>query len=325
MNTYKSLVALATCCLLTTTVSPTLAETVTINPAKDNTLYQDANGTLSNGAGVGLFSGRTGTSGPGIVRSLLKFDIGAEVPATATIDSVTLTLNVSQTATAVSDLFELRRVEADWGEADSMADRGGGVGGPAQPGDATWIHSFTPGTTWTNAGGDFSDVVSATQSVQGLGDFSWSDPQLVADVQDMLDTPHTNFGWILRGNEQFDTTARRFGSRESNNMPALVIEYSPGDGLRADFDEDDDVDGDDLGDWQSAFGSTSGGDADGDTDSDGADFVIWQREFTGPAQLQSLSGTTVVPEPTTVLLAALAWMATALRSRRSGHRSGRCA
>jgi len=69
--------------------------------------------------------------------------------------------------------------------------------------------------------------------------------------------------------------------------------------LLSDFDNDGDVDADDLGDWQSAYASTNGGDTDSDGDSDGADFLTWQREFTGslpPASAVS------VPEPSCLML-----------------------
>src|SRR5690606_628727 len=43
--------------------------------------------------------------------------------------------------------------------------------------------------------------------------------------------------------------------------------------LTADFDNDGDVDGDDLTMWEGGFGNSDAGDADGDGDSDGADFL----------------------------------------------------
>ncbi len=49
----------------------------------------------------------------------------------------------------------------------------------------------------------------------------------------------------------------------------------------ADFDNDGDVDGNDLAQWESSFGPNANADADGDLDSDGADFLAWQRQFTG--------------------------------------------
>lgn len=68
-----------------------------------------------------------------------------------------------------------------------------------------------------------------------------------------------------------------------------------------DFDGNGVVDGDDLDQWQLAYGVDSDGDADGDGDSDGADFLIWQRNFGVTAQnyVGVLSAVTV-PEPTTI-------------------------
>ncbi len=290
------------------------AITANLSAAKDNTLYEDANGLLSNGTGPGFFAGRTGNGD--IRRGLIMFDIAAEIPSSASITSATLTLNVSRAANSLADAIQLQRVETDWGEAGSIADGGfggGGAGGAAQTGDATWTHSFTPATAWTTVGGDFSSVVSASQSVSTPGSYAWSSQQLADDVQDMLGTANANFGWIVLGNESFAQTAKRFDSRESANPPVLTIDYDLPGGFNADFDGDNDVDGDDLGDWQTAFGSGNGGDADGDSDTDGADFLVWQQEFTGPAGLQ----TEFVPEPTsaTLWLTFLAFSALNRRNR----------
>ena len=61
--------------------------TVTLNPDKDNTLYESATGSLSNGAGAYLFSGVTGQ--PGIRRTLVHFNVAGSVPAGARIVSAT--------------------------------------------------------------------------------------------------------------------------------------------------------------------------------------------------------------------------------------------
>ena len=80
----------------------------------------------------------------------------------------------------------------------------------------------------------------------------------------------------------------------------------------ADFDEDGDVDGDDLLRWQTNYGMTGAdhmdGDADGDDDVDGRDFLTWQRQYTGPGVLVSALSlspaalNSVVPEPDTLVL-----------------------
>ena len=80
----------------------------------------------------------------------------------------------------------------------------------------------------------------------------------------------------------------------------------------ADFDEDGFVDADDLATWAAAYGSTNAGDANDDNVTDGADFLVWQRQFTGSAAASA------IPEPATALLgfgAALGVFATARRRR----------
>lgn len=61
----------------------------------------------------------------------------------------------------------------------------------------------------------------------------------------------------------------------------------------ADFNRDFLVDGLDLAEWRTAFGSTSAADADSDNDSDGADFLVWQRSIAPSAAPVAAS----VPEP----------------------------
>jgi hypothetical protein len=65
-----------------------------------------------------------------------------------------------------------------------------------------------------------------------------------------------------------------------------------GGGLTADFDDDGDVDGDDLNVWKPAFGQDANADANGDGFSDGADFLVWQQELGSTAPPVS-----AVPEP----------------------------
>lgn len=70
--------------------------------------------------------------------------------------------------------------------------------------------------------------------------------------------------------------------------------------FEADFDEDGNVDGDDLDRWQAGFGVGAlhtQGDADGNGSVNGADYLVWQRQF-GSSALLTLANT-VVPEPAT--------------------------
>ncbi|MBA3480183.1 MAG: PEP-CTERM sorting domain-containing protein [Pirellulales bacterium] len=68
----------------------------------------------------------------------------------------------------------------------------------------------------------------------------------------------------------------------------------------ADFDEDGDVDGGDLVQWQGDFGVNGRSDADNDGDSDGADFLAWQQRLG--SGLPSVAATAAVPEPAMLLL-----------------------
>jgi T5SS/PEP-CTERM-associated repeat protein len=64
------------------------------------------------------------------------------------------------------------------------------------------------------------------------------------------------------------------------NSNSVVVTVFPA--FTADFDEDGDVDADDLNQWQGDFGENALSDADNDGDSDGADFLAWQQQFGSP-------------------------------------------
>jgi hypothetical protein len=217
--------------LLLTVSQPVLGAVVPIETGKDNTLFEDANGVLSNGIGPNLFTGLSGgIAPPQIKRGLVWFNIAGNVPPGSTIASVNLKLSLLQTQDLSSRTVELRRVLQDWGEGSSNSGLFGGGGAPAATGDATWLHIFFNTDFWVNPGGDFSATVSAGQSVGTFaGDFTWgSTTQMVADVQSWLDDPNNNFGWLLLTNESVIQTARRFGSRENAtvaNRPLLTVEY----------------------------------------------------------------------------------------------------
>ncbi len=207
-----------------------LADTAQIQASRDNTLYEDPAGSLSNGIGVGMFCGRNGSGSAR--RALVRFDVAGAVPAGSTIDSVTLTLNVSQSISPDVSC-SLHRVSADWGEGTSNSSTfGGGGGAPATTGDATWIHRFYNTEMWATSGGDFAAQASATRLVGGPGSYIWnSTPELVADVQAWLDAPATNFGWIVIGDESAIGTAKRFDTHEhtvAGVRPLLVVDFTPG-------------------------------------------------------------------------------------------------
>ena len=87
--------------------------------------------------------------------------------------------------------------------------------------------------------------------------------------------------------------------------------FQPG----ADFDDDGDVDGDDLARWHIGFGLGSFathmlGDADADEDVDGGDFLAWQRQLGQPAPAAA-----TVPEPGHFVIGGFAFLAIAASQR----------
>ena len=217
------------CCVATFTTSTLSQVQVTLDASKDNTLYQDSAGALSNGAGQHIFVGRTNVGGL-IRRALVAFNVAGSIPPGSQIMSVTLTLNMSQTSSGI-DTVSVYRVLADWGEGTSAAFGNEGSGAPATTNDATWIHRFYNTTFWSSPGGDFVPAPSATLPVSLLGPYVWGPTNgMSADVQQWLDSPSQNFGWILVGNETAPHLAKRFDSREDTvltSRPKLTIVYSP--------------------------------------------------------------------------------------------------
>lgn len=217
------------------------ADTVIIQAAKDATLYQNASGLVANGAGAHIFAGRTNQDGVNPVatisirRALLKFDIAAAVPAGATINSVILRLQCTRTRTTTNRLISIRRVLTDWNEGPSDDASNEGSGTNSMPGDVTWTHTLFPTMFWTAPGGDFSGTLSGSLNVGAIGTYNWNSTsggngQMAVDVQNWLNNPATNFGWILSGVETTGSTAKRFDSRTNStvaNRPQLTINFTP--------------------------------------------------------------------------------------------------
>ena len=233
-------------------------------------------GDLSNGAGDGIFAGRTLTNG--VRRGLIMFDLSS-IPAGSTITTATLSLVCIRAGSTFTVREDLHRLIASWGEAGSISDGGGG--GAAQAGDATWLYRFYTSSSWTTPGGDFSATVSATAQV-GLPDtYTWSGPGLLADVQGWVNVPATNFGWIVVGEEVpvFVTeaigaapisTVKMFGSRENTlpqARPVLSVTYTPP--CPGDINQDGVVNTFDLGTLLSHFGQSVPVGTLGDVNNDG--------------------------------------------------------
>ncbi len=198
-------------------------------PSKDNTLYEDSSGNISDGQGRYFYVGETLQGS--LRRGLIAFDVNKDIPAGSTIVSVMLQLNMSKKPIGIDDptIITFHWALADWGEGNSDAGDPGGAGTDARTGDATWVHRFFDTEEWMNEGGDFSETTSASLEVDSLGRHTVdSTVGMVADVQGWVDQPSSNFGWLLKGNEDIEQSARRFDTRENSNQanrPLLTVEF----------------------------------------------------------------------------------------------------
>lgn len=171
-----------------------------------------------------------GRSGSGTIgRGLYKFDTTEIAPGTRVV-SATLELSVVFRG-FTTDSHSVHRVLRDWGEGDKAAGPfPGTVGALAEDGEATWQARFVPAALWAAPGGgagiDYVADASASQSIGGPERYSFSSEGLVADVQAWIDNPGTNYGWLLKIDDELAFgTARRFATREdSANAPALLVE-----------------------------------------------------------------------------------------------------
>ncbi len=204
---------------------------VRLEAVADTTIFGNQGGDtgndgVSDGSGPGIWTSvlASGTTR----RALIRFDLSGIPPG-----SQVLSASVQFFVVRARDTHDLslHRVLAAWGEG---ASNGGdaGVGAPAQPGDATWSHRFWPTTAWARRGGDFVARASATRAV-GFGPASHtipSTPALVADVQGWLQSPASNHGWMLIGDDAGQQNAKRLASRHAGSpsaRPTLVLSVQP--------------------------------------------------------------------------------------------------
>ena len=212
--------------LVDTLESRTLLSAVTVQVAasQDTTLYSDQPAD-ANGAGEFLLTGQAG-EGDSDKHLLVKFDLeSAGIPDGATIIDAVLTLNLAQTI-GPSAAISVHQVTTAWGEAGSDAPGSEVNGVAAQQFDATWVYAFFDGAIWSSPGGDFDSAASATTEVDQPGTYQWFEFGIVDDVQEWLDDPASNHGWLLDGGG--NGSLKSFTSKDSGNAllaPQLEITY----------------------------------------------------------------------------------------------------
>ncbi|HSH15959.1 MAG TPA: DNRLRE domain-containing protein [Verrucomicrobiae bacterium] len=220
---------------------------IVLLPSADTSLWQRAP-TNNLGASDILPAGTVGADGP-FTRSrlLVKFDLSAQLPANAIIESASVYFRVVRAPDpekgSNNSPFSGHRILKDWGEGNKT------YTDPQTPmtstqaataGEATWRHRFhgDDATLWTPAGGDFTDDDFAEASSFGFFMQAGADRDYTAtftasglqDLRDWLVNPEENFGWVLITEEEnLPSTGRQIASREfatPEYRPQLTINYS---------------------------------------------------------------------------------------------------
>ena len=221
-------VALGGCASLAHAQGP---QTVTLNPVQDTTIFEPNTLGDCNGSGIRAIYGTTLMNNTR--RYLVRFDLAGSVPQGSVITNVTFTISVlgASTQSTFNYTQHIHRLTNAWGEGASDAGTPGGIPAPAAPGDATWTETFFPNNTWNTPGGDFEATPSGVFNNNSFGPVDFSSLGLTADVQDWLNDPTSNFGWILKDSQELPGSAVLFSSREDiqfpNSLPSLLVEYMP--------------------------------------------------------------------------------------------------
>jgi len=251
---------------LPTTSSLAVAESISLHPVQDATLYEfDATDSESpfnaNGAGDFISAGRSRSRGL-LRRGLLKFDFstlptGAHVvPGSLRLDLEVVDAPSRDNSGSARD-FWLVPVQQAWGEGTSAANAGvsgAGSGAAATAGDATWLHTDfdpvvhdprAPNPTsetgyWTESGVVGNAPVDPTQygapagtvpAAPYLGPVSFMNDSIGKDINAWLAGRTANHGWLVLGDERItdsnESSNRGFASREHATLaPTLTFEYT---------------------------------------------------------------------------------------------------
>jgi hypothetical protein len=158
-------------------------------------------------------------------RFLIRFAGLSNIPSTATIDSVTLTLNCSANLANLSAPNEVQIYRCTRAFVE---------------GQATW-NIYSTGNSWATAGGTGTGDSEASAShveapSAGTGDKTFSSAGLIADVQAWVDGSVTNNGWLVKhsgdpsGSAQ--TKVYEFVSSEGTDgsRPELSVTYTDAGG-----------------------------------------------------------------------------------------------
>lgn len=145
--------------------------------------------------------------------ALLKWDLSS-IPAGSTIQSVSLTLNVSDPTRSTYEIYQLKR---DWSETTS-----------------TWRQAAS-GVNWQTAGAkgtlDRGSTVLGTVTASSVGPATIKlNSAGLAVVQSWINNPSSNYGFVIQ--DYSATDGLSFSSSNHSNpavRPTLTVSYSSGD------------------------------------------------------------------------------------------------
>jgi len=264
---------------------------------------QDLSSLPATGGAAGFFQLNIGMNGDwGLDPATYYFDnfrlvqTAAEPRLILTVDTITGDIELSNTSGQAIDFdyYEMTSggdslVPGGWNSLDSQ-DLDSLGAGPGQ----SWLEGGNPNSS------DLSEAFLLGMSTLADGG-----------------TPISLGGAYSTGVDAQDILFSYRDPARPETLLSAVVEYQST--LTADFEPDGDVDAADLATWALAFGVNANGDTDGDSDSDGADFLNWQRQFTGTSN--SLASVAVVPEPSTGLLAVVGYVMLFGTKRRKSKKS----
>lgn len=222
-------------------LSNAFAVQVVLSAQQDSSIFEDIPDNSSS-LGDFIFVGTTGDrngAGPSFRRGLIQFDIAGNLPTGAIIDSVSLTLTIGKVPDEkfVGTGQSIHRVTTEWGVTETVLadpDNRQGNGVPAQNGEATWNEGIRGTTNWTNLGGDFNTLASASIGISPVvnSEVVWNSLDMINDIQLWLDSSVENLGWMIIGNESLTKNARGYYSMDNTDpsadgrAPRLTINYS---------------------------------------------------------------------------------------------------
>ena len=205
--------------LLALVIPGARADIVSLNPVADTFILNSAP-TNNAGGTEGFTVGRDDNNG--IRRGLVRFDLSS-IPPGSTVTSAVLELTViKDPPQQVNANFRLFRLLEDWGEGDGVGPRPGNSGEPATTNESSWTARLAYVADWTTPGAldDAAPSPSATMLVTTTGPYTWTNAGVAVDVQQWVDQPGQNFGWlIVCADELTPMTVRKFGSREASSNP----------------------------------------------------------------------------------------------------------